>query len=516
MKTLLFIFSFMYFHVCAFSQNLIAKYYGDLISRDSLKNYIYTLASDKFEGRETGKQGQKLAAQYIASHFKSSGLKAPVNNQYFQIIPLSENKPAQSNLYINDTSFEFLKDYYFFRGFDDTLLVSDKITFLGYGISDTLYNDFKNLNVKGKSLLILNGEPLDSVGNYLVSGTKAQSEWSRRWKTKINYFSALQAAMVFVVIDSIEKNIKSIKHSIESSGFEITGSEKFDKQVPFIYISKELGNFLLKNSQFTVDSLSSYISKKRNAPVFEVSSKLKFVSSKNIVKTHSENVLGYLEGSDPVLKNEILIITAHYDHLGISDDKIYYGADDDASGTSSVIELSRIFSLAANEGHRPKRSIIFMTVSGEEKGLLGSEYFVNKPVFPLSSFIANLNIDMIGRLDSKHSNNPNYIYIIGSDKLSKDLHLRNENANSTYTQLELDYTYNDLKDPNRFYYRSDHYNFAKNNIPVIFYFNGVHEDYHKHTDTPDKIDFTKVKNITKLIFHTAWDIVNNDKSIIVD
>jgi Zn-dependent M28 family amino/carboxypeptidase len=157
-----------------------------------------------------------------------------------------------------------------------------------------------------------------------------------------------------------------------------------------------------------------------------------------------------------------------------------------------------------------------MTVSGEEKGLLGSEWYADHPVFPLENTVANLNIDMIGRTDEAHEDNPNYIYLIGSDRLSTELHRISEEANTTYSGLELDYTYNDPNDPNRFYYRSDHYNFAKNGIPVIFYFSGVHEDYHQPTDTPDKIMYDKMVPIARLVFHTAWDLANREKRIVVD
>jgi len=155
-------------------------------------------------------------------------------------------------------------------------------------------------------------------------------------------------------------------------------------------------------------------------------------------------------------------------------------------------------------------------VSGEEKGLLGSEYYSDNPIFPLENTVANLNIDMIGRVDEAHKDDPNYIYLIGSDKLSTELHTISEDANKMYTNVALDYTYNHPDDPNRFYYRSDHYNFAKNGIPVIFYFSGVHEDYHQPTDTPDKIMHEKMEPIVRLVFHTAWELSNREQRIVVD
>jgi len=223
-----------------------------------------------------------------------------------------------------------------------------------------------------------------------------------------------------------------------------------------------------------------------------------------------ENVLGYIEGSD--LKDELLIITAHYDHLGKHDSLIFNGADDDASGVSAALEIAEAFMLAKKEGNGPRRSILIMPVSGEEKGLLGSRYYTDNPIYPLENTVANLNIDMIGRLDDWHDNG-NYVYLIGSDRLSYDLHNLNEKINDDYIGIDLDYRFNDKDDPNRYYYRSDHYNFAKNNIPVIFYFNGVHEDYHKPSDTIEKLDFDKINKITRLIFLTAWEIANRDERI---
>jgi hypothetical protein len=223
-----------------------------------------------------------------------------------------------------------------------------------------------------------------------------------------------------------------------------------------------------------------------------------------------ENVLGYIEGSD--LKDELLIITAHYDHLGKHDSLIFNGADDDASGVSAALEIAEAFMLAKKVGHGPRRSILIMPVSGEEKGLLGSRYYTDNPIYPLENTVANLNIDMIGRLDDWHDNG-NYVYLIGSDRLSYDLHNLNEKINDEYIEIDLDYRFNDKDDPNRYYYRSDHYNFAKNDIPVIFYFNGVHEDYHKPSDTIEKIDFDKINTITRLIFLTAWEIANRDERI---
>lgn len=236
---------------------------------------------------------------------------------------------------------------------------------------------------------------------------------------------------------------------------------------------------------------------------------IKKIFKKNKI-IRGENVLGYIKGTD--LKDEFIIITAHYDHLGKHDTLLFNGADDDGSGTVAIMEIAEAFMLAKRDGKGPRRSILIMPVSGEEKGLLGSKYYTDNPVFPLRKTIANLNIDMIGRIDNMHIDG-NYVYLIGSDMLSKELHNISEKINKKHIGLELDYTYNTEDDPHRYYYRSDHYNFAKNNIPVIFYFNGVHEDYHKTTDTIEKIDFNKIEKITRFVFLTAWELANREERI---
>ena len=228
----------------------------------------------------------------------------------------------------------------------------------------------------------------------------------------------------------------------------------------------------------------------------------------------SQNILAYIEGSE--FPNEVIVISAHYDHLGMKGEEVYNGADDNASGSSAVMELAQSFQMAKKQGNGPKRSILFLHLTGEEIGLFGSKFYIEHPVFSLDSTVVDLNIDMVGRVDKKHTGNKDYIYLIGSDRLSQDLHNISQETNKSYTQLKLDYTYNNEKDPNNYYQRSDHYNFAKNNIPVIFYFNGTHEDYHRTTDTADKIDFELLALRTRLVFYTAWEIANRDERLALD
>ena len=244
---------------------------------------------------------------------------------------------------------------------------------------------------------------------------------------------------------------------------------------------------------------------------------LKYRVSLNFSTLKSENVLGYLEGSDK--KNELVIVTAHYDHIGLNshgEDKINNGADDDGSGTVTVLELAKVFAKAKQEGNGPRRSMLFMTVTGEEEGLFGSEYYAEHPVYPLASTVVDLNIDMIGRTDAEHLDSLDYVYVIGSDKLSTELHELSEKTNATYTNLNFDYTYNDVNHPTNLYKRSDHWNFARKGIPIIFYFDGIHEDYHLPSDEIEKINFDLLAKRAQCIFYTAWEIANRDKRIVVD
>lgn len=228
----------------------------------------------------------------------------------------------------------------------------------------------------------------------------------------------------------------------------------------------------------------------------------------------SENIWAFIEGTDK--KDEIVVVSAHYDHVGMKNGEVYNGADDDGSGTVALLEIAQAFKQAEKDGFKPKRSILFLHVTGEEHGLHGSRYYSLNPLFPLDKTVADINIDMIGRRDTLHPNTNNYVYVIGSDRLSSELHTINEEMNNKYTKMELDYKYNDRNDPERIYYRSDHYNFAKHGVPAIFFFNGIHADYHMPTDTPDKIEYDALAKRAQLAFLVAWELANRTEKIKVD
>jgi Peptidase family M28 len=492
-------------------QDSIAIRYSKIISAKTLSKHLHVLASDKYEGRETGKKGQKMAAKYIAEQFKDAGIPPYKNNTYYQEYMLNKIVPKPVVLSVDGKKFQANKDYYNYPGEAIQLIEANNVLFLGYGILDEKYNDYANADVKDKVVMILSGEPKTKDSISLITGTEEVSGWSGYYRTKSRKAKELGAKALLMVVDDIKKEVSENKHRIEAVRLEL---ETKKIEMPTIFISAQLANYILRND-LSISTIEELISNTQKPLKIDTKTSISIEIKDNINKVTSENVLGFIEGSD--LKDQLIVVTAHYDHLGMESKKVIYnGADDDGSGTVAIINMAAAFEKAKKEGHSTRRSVLFMTVSGEEKGLLGSSYYVEHPEFPLENTVCDLNIDMIGRQDEKHAKNPNYIYLIGSDKLSSQLHSISENVNKTYSNLELDYTFNDEKDKNRFYYRSDHYNFAKKGIPVIFYFNGVHEDYHRITDDVEKINFEKMEKISRFVFFTTWELANRNERIVVD
>lgn len=488
--------------------------YAKSITSEDLRAHLSLLASDEYEGRETGKKGQKMAAEYISKVFNSLNIPEQAGGGYFQRYPVLESTIGKMEMKVNNTSYKFLEDYYLVQDFNSQKLSNNKILFAGFGISDSVYNDLEKINIKDKIVMVIKGEPKSKKGIYQLSRTVNPSEnYQKSEKYKIEKLATLKPKVILIVNPEFDQTVKNYKKWIMEPKMDLEKDlETLNATV--IYISPKLARELLGLTEKKFDAMVSKMNNQGKPQTKVSSSTLTYNFTKNRKSIETENVLGFVKGSK--FPEEVIAITAHYDHIGVIDGKVYNGADDDGSGTSAVLELAQAFSKAKEDGKGPKRSILFMTVSGEEKGLLGSDYYTSNPVYPLENTVANLNIDMIGRVDEKHKENPNYVYLIGSDKLSTELHGISEMSNKKFGKMELDYTFNDPADPNRFYYRSDHYNFAKNNIPVIFYFNGVHEDYHKDTDEIDKINFDLMAKRTQLVFYTAWEIANRDSRLRVD
>ncbi len=484
-------------NIIAQEKNKMAVKYANTITQVELSKHLQILASDEYEGRETGKEGQKMAMRYLVENFKSTGL-APGTKDYIQSFPLIEQMAKGIDITVDGKKFNFVEDFFIFPSILYQQKINTQIVFAGYGIEDENFNDYKNINVADKIVLLVEGSPKKENLN---------EDWDI--VKKIELAKKKGAKAVFLAVKDYDGMVKKYDHYINRSKTDLKSEIDSAGFLPVFRISNNFASYISKSAGL---KLKKYVRKERIKDQYQTTIELNI--DKPSEELYGENVLGFIKGSK--YPEQLVIITAHYDHLGKDGEVVFNGADDDGSGTVALLEMAEAFKLAEKDGNGPLRSILFMPVSGEEKGFLGSQYYSENPVFPLNTTVANLNIDMIGRVDEAHEGNPNYIYLIGSDKLSTQLHKISEQANKIYTQLELDYTFNDKNDPNRFYYRSDHYNFAKNDIPVIFYFSGVHEDYHKATDTVDKINFEKMEKITKLVFFTAWELVNREDPIKVD
>ncbi len=476
-----------------------AKFTKTITGKD-LKEKLTIVAGPEMEGRETATEGQRKAAAYIENQFKKLGLLPGAGAGYQQYYPVYQDELYDKSLIVNGKTFTYDKDYnYALQASAGGIFVVTDFVFVGYGMQDNAakINDYATIDVKGKVVMVIDGAIDGYKAPVAANGARVASPSSAASKITL---AKSKGAVGFILI-----------------------SKDFPKKTPSIV----KGNMYLKKndaSNIVVASVSEEVASAMLGRTATLSSNdIKEISkglyiSENVMQIgkvtnelQSSNVVGLLEGTDK--KEEYLVLTAHYDHLGKRDTVIYYGADDDGSGTVSVIEMAEAFVAAKQKGKGPRRSVVFMTVSGEEKGLWGSQFYSENPLFPIAKTTANLNTDMVGRTDPKYKGDTsNYVYIIGDDKLSSDLAPLTDSINKT-AQMELDRRYNDISDPNRFYYRSDHYNFAKVGVPIIFYFDGVHADYHRPSDTVDKINFALMEKRVKLIFNTAWTIANKDQML---
>ncbi len=473
---------------------------GNSITAADLKKHLYIVASAENEGRDTPSPGLEKAANYIEQHFRSIGLKPGNGDSYRLTYPLYKDSVLSSSLSINGKTFELTKDYLNNNANYSAELPFSEVVFAGYGIADDKLDSYKDLDVHGKAVLIVEGTPAD----YKSAQTGGMSPGQT--------FGKLQAASKkgAVAVLLVSKSFGSASRPVNNRGGWSLNGYKANFNPQLFYISEKVASEIMgEDGKGIFDKMTA-----NSLPGKTYKASIDLAFQKTTIKTQVSNVMGLLEGTDK--KDEYVLVTAHYDHIGKRDTIINYGADDDGSGTVSVLELAEAFAKAKAEGNGPRRSIVFMTVSGEEHGLWGSAYYANHPVYPLEKTTVDLNIDMIGRIGNdymKDKDSANYVYVIGDNKLSSDLTPITEAINGIYTKLKLDRKYNDPKDPNRFYYRSDHYNFAEKGVPIIFYFNGVHPDYHRPTDTPDKIKYDLMEKRAKLVFYTAVEMANREEML---
>ena len=460
--------------------------YAKTITAADLKKLLYVVASADFEGRETATEGQRKAAAYIENDFRSLGLQPGAGGSYQLFYPVFQDSLEDASLMVNDQTFTLKKDFFVNVTNNYTAdLLSSEVVYAGYGVSDSIRNDYKDLDVRGKIVLVLAGWPAG-----MRPGGRSAAIAKQEAAQKNGAIAVLMLQQV-----------------IPRSLFDTKGRMTLDEYKKTIYPNTFYINEKIAKAIMGQDFAATQ-SGKAQPKTYPVNIRLGL--RKSTLRLQSSDVLGFLEGTD--LKDQIVVLSAHYDHLGKRDTVIWYGADDDGSGTVSILELAQAFAKAKAAGKGPRRSILFLANSGEEKGLLGSQYYSEHPAYPLDHTTVDLNIDMIGRTDPnrKIGDSSNYVYVVGSDKLSTDLKPISEDNNKKYSKLELDYKFDDPNDPDRIYYRSDHFNFARKGVPIIFYFDGINNDYHKPSDTPDKINYALLEKRARLVFYTAWEMANRN------
>ncbi len=447
--------------------------YAKTITTDDLKRHLYIVAGREMQGRETGTEGERKAAAYIEGEFKRIGLQPGNKGSYRQYFPVYQDSLLDATLEVNGKKFAIDKDF------------------------NASVNNFPAMLAFSELVYLPTNVPADSVKLFPMAGKMVIVQGGTQSRNTLALASGV--AVILTIADGYPRKTPAIR----KSGLTMQFFKRAISPQQFT-ISAEVAAAILG---------PNYATQFTDKPAIVTANVLTDVQ-KRTTTIQSSNVIGILPGTD--LKDEYLFITAHYDHIGHRGDTIInYGADDDGSGTVSVIEMAEAFIKASREGKGPRRSIVFMTVSGEEKGLWGSAYYGANPIYPLEKTTADLNIDMIGRSDtSRVGDTTNYVYVVGDDKLSSELRVISENVNKKYIKLELDYKFNDPNDRNRIYFRSDHYNFARYGVPIIFYYDGMlGGDYHRPTDTPDKINYPLLAKRAQLVFYTAWEMSNRNNML---
>jgi hypothetical protein len=473
------------------------------ITPEEMKAHVYYLASDDMKGRNTPSPELDSCAAFIAREFNSYGLE-PIgtDKSYFQSFNVLRARLADPNILTlttskGDTNYRIKYDFVPLHLTANRKLTAP-IVFAGYGITAPEYNydDYSSIDANGKIVLIFTNEPQEKDTTSVFDGAK-RTDHS---KLLIKVENAMDHGAVGLLLVSTPLHRfrrppnpwPSLMRSAPEDAVPLTLEEKAEKRIVCMRIGKELADELLEGSGYTYEDIHQKIDETLTAQSFEIPGKtITMETVLDAEKFPTQNVVGFLEGVDPDLKKEIIVIGAHYDHVGVSNDSIYNGADDNASGTAGVMEIAEAFTQCKT---RPKRSLLFMTFAGEEKGLFGSRYYADDPLLPIENTIVMLNLDMISRNDT------NEVAIIGSPT-SSDLKAINEQANETIG-MELAY------DQERYFLNSDHYSFYRKDIPVLFYNSKMTPDLHKPSDDPEKIIPVKMAKIGRLVFATAWMIAN--------
>ncbi|HEY6190466.1 MAG TPA: M28 family peptidase [Pyrinomonadaceae bacterium] len=498
-----------------------ARETAEKITAAQLRDYLYFVASDEMEGRDTPSRGLDTVAKFLALNLSRWGLKpAGDNGTYFQKITLHRSRldPSKTQAEIAGHKYTLGED--FFASLNPGT-ASGQVVYVGHGwvIKNKNIDAYRGVDIKDKIVVFYGGGLPKGASLSDLSGNQGGD-----WDTPSEYAWKHGAKGAIIIPDSrVMSNLSARRQvTLERTGqFSVAAFEKETPGMPMITASASMIKALFQGEKLDGTQILNQREAGTPGDSFELSAqkRVHFTVANAYEDAQTQNVVAILEGRDPVLKNEYVAVGAHYDHVGVrtgagvTGDKIYNGADDDGSGTVSVLAMAEALS---HTPVRPKRSILFIWHAGEERGLWGSQYFTDNPTVPLSSIITELNIDMIGRSKRPGDTNvanraltgPDEIYVIGSKMMSTELGELSEAVNKSYLNLTFNYLYDNPKDPNRFFFRSDHFNYARKGIPIIFYFDGEHEDYHKPSDTPDKIDYQKMEKVARTIFVTLLELAN--------
>jgi hypothetical protein len=488
------------------------------ITAKQLRDYLTFIASDELEGRDTPSRGLDIAAMYIAQHLASWGIKpAGDNGTYFQKFPLKRSriKAQETRLEFNGISYSYGHDL--LSSMTPSSVPASNLVFAGNGwvIKSKNIDPYQGIDVRDKVVIVVNSLPKGVTFADLKG--KPGEDWSSPPLYAQNH--GARAVIAFANFGGLA-SWEAIRWGQTEKGVVEFGVPENKITVPTVTVTPKVlaalfqGEKASASSLFTKTIMGDALESFDLKPEKRVSLNVALASE----TVYTQNVVGVLEGSDTVLKNEYVAVGAHYDHVGMNpfwagEDKIWNGADDDGSGTVSVMAIAE----AMSKGTRPKRSILFIWHAGEEKGLWGSEYFTNNPTVPIGNVIAELNIDMIGRYqnpgDENHPQNKNLpkqgeVFVIGSKMMSTELGDTSEAVNKAYLNLSLNYKYDDPNDPEQFFFRSDHFNYAKKGVPIIFYMDGSHADYHQPSDSIEKINFEQMERVARTIMATGWELAN--------
>ncbi|HVS80817.1 MAG TPA: M28 family peptidase [Pyrinomonadaceae bacterium] len=500
----------------------------DTIAAAQLRDYLSFIASDEMEGRDTPSRGLDTTAKFIAMNLTRWGFKpAGDNGTFFQRIALRRDQldGAHSTAEINGQKFNFGDDF-LPNAVGATL--NGPLVYAGNGwvVKSKNIDSYQGVDVKGKIVVIVGQGFPKGITRADLTGAMGVD-----WSSPALYAQQHGAKGILSIPEAATtQNWEQQRQRIMLPARAIV--ERFQTQpnnapVPTITMSAKMANALFEGEKFDAATLITRGQGGEQVPAFDLNSNKTVNITVAVKPDHptTQNVVAVWEGGDTVLKNEYVAVGAHYDHIGIcapgTADPICNGADDDGSGTTALLGMAEAISHAKQ---RPKRSVLFVWHCGEEKGLWGSRYFTEYPTIPLAQIVTQLNIDMIGRskkdgdTDPRNANlsGPNQIYVIGSKMMSTELGELTESVNRSFLNIQFDYRYDDPNDPNRFFFRSDHYNYARKGIPIVFFFDGVHEDYHRPGDEPQKIDYQKMEKVARTVYMMLWEVANRATRVKVD